>query len=164
MVVVARLDHQKRRARPEPEDPKLEVGGEAELNQPAGLACATAGQTDRHHLLHGRCPCHRKHTRRRDQNAANESTADHDNMGSVINCINNSGRFGQSAVLEFDGPKLRMEVEAEVPDVRPDETEANQSAGLSGTMEIERSRYRGIAAGATAGKPQEHQAVQSAVP
>ena len=212
------------KARPEPEDPKLEIGGEAEVDQPAGLTCATAGQTDRHHLLHGRCPCHRKHTRRRDQNAVNQSAADHDdNMGSVINCINNSGRFGQSAVLEFDGPKLGMEVEAEVHDVRPDETEANQSAGLSVTMEVERprcgcktannygefaqsavpefddvklgneakaeardvrrdkteasqsaglsrtmeigrSRNRGIAAGATAGKPQEHQAVQSAVP
>ena len=126
------------KARPEPEDPKLEIGGEAE---PAGLTRATAGQTDRHHLLHGRCPCHRKHTRRRDQNAVNQSAADHDdNMGSVINCINNSGRFGQSAVLEFDGPKLGMEVEAEVHDVRPDETEAYQSAGLSGTMEVERPR------------------------
>ena len=236
------------KARPEPEDPKLEVGGEAEVDQSAGLACGIAGQTDRHHLLHERCPCHRKHTRRRDQNAANQSAADHDDMGSVINCIDNSGRFGQSAVLEFDGPKLGMEVEAQVHDVRPDETEANQSAGLSGTMEverprygcktannygefaqsavpesddvklrnevkaeardvglqsavpdfdgpelgneaeaeardvrrdktqasqsaglsrtmeIERSRYRGAAAGATVGKPQEHQAVQSAVP
>ena len=56
------------KANPEPEDPKLEVGGESEVDQPAGLACGTAGQTDRHHLLHGRCPCHRKHTRRRDQN------------------------------------------------------------------------------------------------
>ena len=152
------------KARPEPEGPKLEVGGEAEVDQSAGLACGIAGQTDRHHLLHGRCPCHRKHTRRRDQDAANQSAADHDDMGSVINCINNSGRFGQSAVLEFDGPKLGMEVEAQVHDVRPDETEANQSAGLSGTIEIERWRYRGAAAGATVGKPQEHQAVQSAVP
>ena len=49
-----------------------------------------------------------------------QSAADHDdNMGSVINCINDSGRFGQSAALEFDGPKLGMEVKAEVHDVKP---------------------------------------------
>ena len=130
------------KARPEPEDPKLEIGGE--VDQPAGLACGIAGQTDRHHLLHGRCPCHRKHTRRRDQNIVNQSAADHDdNMGSGINCINNSGRFVQSAVPEFDGPKLGMEVKAELRDVRPDETEAIQSPGLSRTMEAERPRYGG---------------------
>ena len=64
------------KAWPEPEDPKLEIGGEAELDQPAGLACGIAGQMDRHHLLHGRWPCHRKHTRRRDQNMVNQSAAD----------------------------------------------------------------------------------------
>ena len=36
--------------------------------------------------------------------------------------------------------------------------------GLSRTMEIGHGRNRGIAAGATAGKPREHQTVQSAVP
>ena len=61
-------------------------------------------------------------------------------------------------MLAFDGPKLGMEVEAEVHDVRPDEMEVDQSAGLSGTMEIERPRYGGVTAGATARKPQEHQA------
>ena len=39
---------------------------------------------------------------------------------------------------------------------------ASQRA-LLGTMEIERLRYRGVTAGATAGEHQEHQAVQSAV-
>nr|ABV22340.1 calponin domain-containing protein [Noctiluca scintillans] len=80
------------------------------------------------------------------------------NMGSVINCINNYGGFVQSAVPEFDGPKLGNEVKAEVHDVRRDKTKVDQSAGLSGTMEIERPRYGGVTAGATAGKPQEHQA------
>ena len=47
-----------------------------------------------------------------------------------------------SAVPDFDGPKLGMEVNAEVHDVRRDKTEANQSAGLSGTMEVEHPRYR----------------------
>ena len=64
----------------------------------------------------------------------------------------------QSAVPEFDGPKLGNEVKADVHDVRRDKTKVDQSAGLSGTMEIERPRYGGITAGATAGKAQEHQA------
>ena len=46
-----------------------------------------------------------------------------------------------TVVPESDGPKLGAEVKAEVHDVRPDETEANQSAGFSGTMEVERPRY-----------------------
>ena len=70
----------------------------------------------------------------------------------------------QTDVPESDGPQLGNEAEAEARDVRRDKTEASQSAGLSRTTESERSRYSGIAAGATAGKPQEHQAVQSAVP
>ena len=41
---------------------------------------------------------------------------------------------------------------------------SDQSAGLSGRVEIEHLRNRGITAGAAAGKPQKHQAVQSAVP
>ena len=62
----------------------------------------------------------------RDQNMVNQSAADHDdNLGSVVNCINISGRFLQSAVSEFDGP------------------EAIQSPGLSGTREAERPRYGG---------------------
>ena len=73
-------------------------------------------------------------------------------------------RAVQTAVPESDGPELGNEAEAEARDVRRDKTEASQSAGLSRTMEIERSRNRGIAAGAIAGKPQEHQALQSAVP
>ena len=89
----------------------------------------------------------------------NQYAADHDNnMGSVINCINNSGRFVQSAVPEFDGPKLGMEVKAELRDVRPDETEAVQSPGLCGTREAERPRY----GGKTANNYGEF--VQSAVP
>ena len=101
----------------------------------------------------------------------NQSAADHDdNMGSVINCINNSGRFVQSAVPEFDdvnlgneakaeardvgcdhavqsavpesdGPKLGNEASSEALDVRRDKTKAGQSAGLSGTMEVERRSY-----------------------
>ena len=67
----------------------------------------------------------------------------------------------QSAVPEFDGPKPGSEVKAEIHDVRRDKTKVSQSAGLSGTMEVERTRHRCI--GAIAGKPQEHQAVQSAV-
>ena len=47
---------------------------------------------------------------------------------------------------------------------RGDKTEANQSAGLSRRTEIGHRRNRGITAGATAVKPQKHQAVQSAVP
>ena len=70
----------------------------------------------------------------------------------------------QSAVSESNGPKFGNEAEAEMYEVRRDKTKASQSAGLSGTMEIEHRRNGGIAAGATAGKPQEHQAVQSAVP
>ena len=69
-----------------------------------------------------------------------------------------------SAVSESNGLKLGNEAEAEMYEVRRDKTKASQSAGLSGTMEIEHQRDRGIIAGATAGKPQEHQAVQSAVP
>ena len=70
----------------------------------------------------------------------------------------------ESAVPEFDDVKLGNEVKAEARDVRRDKTKASQSAGLPGTMEIEHPRNRGITAGATAGKLQEHQAVQSAVP
>ena len=55
------------------------------------------------------------------------------------------------AVPEFHGRKLGNEVKAEMHDVRRDKTKASQSAGLSGTMEIKRLRYRGIPAGATAG-------------
>ena len=64
----------------------------------------------------------------------------------------------------YDGLKLGNEVKAEMYEVRRDKTKASQSAGLSGTMDIEHRRNRGITAGATAGKPQKHQAVQSAVP
>ena len=32
------------KARLEPEDPKLEIGGEAEVDQPAGLACEIAAR------------------------------------------------------------------------------------------------------------------------
>ena len=58
----------------------------------------------------------------------------------------------QTAVPESDGPEVGNEAEAEARDVRRDKTEAGQSAGLSRTMEIERSRYRSIDAGATAGE------------
>ena len=43
-----------------------------------------------------------------------------------------------------------------------DKTKANHSAGLSGTMEVERPRYRVITTGSTAGK-RKHQVTQSAV-
>ena len=41
------------------------------------------------------------------------------------------------AVPEVDGPKLGNEVKAEIHDVRRDKTKVNQSAGLSGTIEVE---------------------------
>ena len=59
----------------------------------------------------------------------------------------------QSAVHEFDGPKPGNEVKAEIHDVRRDKTRSDQLAGLPGTMDIERLRYRSSAAGAAAGKP-----------
>ena len=58
----------------------------------------------------------------------------------------------------------RQQTTAEAHDVRRDKTETDQSAGLSGTREVEHLRYRGSTPGVTAGKPQEHQTVQSAVP
>ena len=84
--------------------------------------------------------------------------------GPVISCINNSGGFVQSAMSEVDSPKLGNEVKAAIHEVRPDKIAANQSAGISGRIEIGHRRNRGITAGATAGKPQKHQAVHSAVP
>ena len=45
------------------------------------------------------------------------------------------------AAPEVDGLKLGNEVKAEMHDVRRDTTKAGQSAGPSGTMEIERPRY-----------------------
>ena len=74
----------------------------------------------------------------------------------VISCINNSGGFMQSAMPEVDSHKLGNEVKAAIHEVRRDKTEANQSAGLSGRMEIGHRRNRGITAGATAGRPQKH--------
>ena len=54
----------------------------------------------------------------------------------------------RNAVSACDG-----EVKAEIHEVRRDKTEVDQLADLSGTMEVERPRYRGAAAGATAGRP-----------
>ena len=47
----------------------------------------------------------------------------------------------QSAVPEFDGPKLGNDGEAEARDVRREKTKFDQSAGILGAMEIERLRY-----------------------
>ena len=47
----------------------------------------------------------------------------------------------QSAVPESDGPKLGNEAGSEALGVRRDKTKASQSAGLSGTMEVERRSY-----------------------
>ena len=99
-----------------------------------------------------------------DQLADLSGTMDVERPGPVISCISNSGGFMQSAMPEVDSCKLGNEVKAAMHEVRRDKTEASQSAGLSGTMGIEHRGNVGVTAGATAGKPQEHQAVQSAVP
>ena len=59
----------------------------------------------------------------------------------------------QSAVPEFDGPKLGNEAEAEAHDVRRDKTKVNQSAGISGTMEVERPRYAAWQAAGSQARP-----------
>ena len=61
----------------------------------------------------------------------------------------------QSAVPDLDGLKLENEVKAEMHDVRRDKPKSDQLAGVPGTMDIERLRYRSSAAGAAVGKPQE---------
>ena len=52
----------------------------------------------------------------------------------------------------YDGLKLGNEVKAEIHDVRRDKTRSDQLAGLPGTMDIERLRYRSSAAGAGCGE------------
>ena len=46
-----------------------------------------------------------------------------------------------NAVPEYESPKLGNEAEAEARDVRRDKTKFDQSAGLLGTVEVERLRY-----------------------
>ena len=58
----------------------------------------------------------------------------------------------QSAMPKVDSPKLGNEVKAAIRGVGRDKTEANQSAGLSGRMDIGHRR-NSITAGATAGNP-----------
>ena len=85
-------------------------------------------------------------------------TTDAERPGPVISCISNSGGFMRNAMPEVDSLKLGNEVKAAIHEVRCDKTKSDQSAGLSGRLEIECLRNRGITAGATARKPQEHQA------
>ena len=47
----------------------------------------------------------------------------------------------QSALPEFDVPKLGNDAEAEARDVRREKTKFDQSAGILGAMAIERLRY-----------------------
>ena len=103
-----------------------------------------------HHLLHRRCPRHRKHTRRRAELSmfATPDLYEAQNLGAVIN---NYGGVVQSAVPGLVDLKLRHEVEAEALDVRRDKAKVDQSAGILGAKEIERLRYvAGQAAGSQA--------------
>ena len=92
--------------------------------------------------------------------AVHPDSGEASNVGTMISCIDHHGGPAQNTVPKYESPKFETGV---ADHVEKEAAKANQSVGLSRTMEVERPRYRGTTAGVTAGKPQKHQTVPSAL-
>ena len=133
-----------------------DVDGCAAPGDSAGDGYTAPGEPERNkgeqHLTLRRCPRHRKHTRRR-VGVSPMPTADPAGLDAdFMNAARDTGMSESSvcgtpeigtvdAVPEVDGLKLGNEAETEMHDVWRDKTKASQSAGFSGSMEVERLRY-----------------------